>query len=217
MIIMTSTKLLLLVTCCSILVSLPQPALAATVQSPNCHIHGDPDVYGPGIRYGFYLQWAAILIFQFFVPSHADTIRPASAITVLAVYINTFRNFFHDSLVAIDWPMLWYLTAILVVWNLPSSMNALARTGGSLFVVMIILSVYYLASPWVIFRAWDFGIQHHCVVKSFFFVPISSTAHGWGHIPQSWLELGRRHRRGVGLGRHLGAVDVGDVVGQGLC
>jgi hypothetical protein len=106
--IFTATSLL-------ILALLSQSTLAATIQTTECDIIGEPDVYGPGVRLGFYLQCSSILIFQFLAPSYGDMMRPASAVTALAVYINTLRNLDLNSLVTIDWPILFFLTFILLV------------------------------------------------------------------------------------------------------
>jgi hypothetical protein len=92
--------------------------------------------------------------------------RPASAVTAFAVYINTLRNLDHNSLVTIDWPIL-FLTCLLLVFNLPTSMAAFKRTGGSLFTVMMVLSANYFACPWIIFRGWYNGRQAGCTVKAF--------------------------------------------------
>ena len=48
----------------ALLLSLSSSALAATIQTPECEIFGDPDVYGIGIRWSFYLQWAALVVFS---------------------------------------------------------------------------------------------------------------------------------------------------------
>lgn len=176
---MAFTKHPFIATSLVILALLSESALAATVQTPECDILGDPDVYGPGVRYGFYMQWASIVIFQFLAPLNAEIMRPASAVTVLAVYINTLRNLAHSSLVTIDWPILWFLTFLLVFFNLPTSAAGVRRTGGSLFTVMMVLAIYYLASPWIIFKGWHHGRQPGCTIKNFIFTSVDAYAHGW--------------------------------------
>lgn len=40
-----------------------------------CSFQGNSDIYGIGVRYGFYLQWLATLLITIFTPSEEDTVR----------------------------------------------------------------------------------------------------------------------------------------------
>ena len=161
-----------------LLLALCTPTSAITAQSPSCEIEGDPDIYGIGIRTGFYLQWAALVIILLFNPKDGDAHRTASAITTFAVYINTFRSMRQGSLVAIDFPLLWYLTSSLTIFNWPTSKVGFQKHGGSQAMVLIIWAMYYLAGPWVYFKGLQIGRQPGCDIKYFVFAPISIYAKG---------------------------------------
>jgi hypothetical protein len=154
------------------------PAFAITVQSPTCEIQGDPDIYGVGIRCSFYLQWASLVLILVFCPHEGAAHRTASTITTLAVYINAFRSSRHGSLVAIDFPLLWYLASILTFFNWPVTSVGLKRNGGSQAVVLVVLAMYYLAGPWVYFKGLQIGRQPGCDVKYVIFAPISIYSKG---------------------------------------
>lgn len=155
------------------------PANARTIQTEQCDIYGDPDVYGPGVRYGFYLQWGALIIFLLAAPDRADIARAANSITTFAVYVNVFRSLHEHSLVTVDWPLLWYITSALSFWNIPVSENGAKKSGGPIFINFIIYSMYYMASPWVFFKAWVYGRQPGCQIKYFLFRPINVYSHGF--------------------------------------
>jgi hypothetical protein len=151
----------------------------ATVQDSDCNINGDPDVYGPGIRISFYLQWASMVIFQIVNPNEVEIARTSIAITALAVYINAFRNFHNGSLIAIEYPILWYFTQLLLFWNWPVSEKGAKKTALSVTIICWIFSMYYAVAPWVFWKAWQYG--HHnssCHVYSFIFTPINAYSHG---------------------------------------
>ncbi|KAF1998289.1 hypothetical protein P154DRAFT_261877 [Amniculicola lignicola CBS 123094] len=157
----------------------PILAAATSIQHKTCNISGDPDVYGPGVRYGFYLQWAAITLFLFACPEKANIARTASTLSVLSVYINTFRNFQKRSVIGIEWALLWYLTSALLLYNLPVSKKGAQKSGGSLSAMLLIFSMYYMASPYVFFAALEYGKQPGCDLKVFLFTPISIYAKGF--------------------------------------
>ena len=161
------------------LVALCAPTSAITAQSPSCEIEGDPDIYGIGIRCGFYLQWASLVIILLFTPKEGASHRTASTITTLAVYINTFRSMRQGSLVSVDYPLLWYLTSNLTFFNWPVSAVGYKKHGGSQAMVIVIWAMYYLAGPWVFFKGLQIGRQPGCDVKYFIFVPISIYSKGF--------------------------------------
>lgn len=66
---------------------------------------------------------------------------------------------------------------------------------------MMVLSVYYFACPWVIFRGWYNGRQAGCAVKSVLFVPTNAYTHGWMiFIKVSWS---------LGVAAGIGCVGIG--------
>jgi hypothetical protein len=164
---------------------------AATTQTSDCQIIGDADVYGLGVRLSFYLQWVASLVQLFFCPEASATTRPAAVITILAVFINTLCRLRSDSLVAVDWSMLYSLLTCLLSWNYPvteAMWRGLDRTGGSYFVLFVILAIYQIMCPYVIFTAWDYGRQPGCSAKFVFWATIDAYSKGWTiFLKASWV------------------------------
>jgi hypothetical protein len=156
--------------------------LAATMQTSDCQIIGDPDIYGPGVRLGFYLQWVASLIQLFFFPEASGTTRSAAIVTVLAVFINTLCNLRSDTLVAVEWSMLYSIIICLLGWNIPITeemRRGLDKTGGSYFVLFVIIAVYQIMCPYIIFNIWDYGRQPGCNAKFIFWTSIDAYSKGW--------------------------------------
>jgi hypothetical protein len=155
---------------------------AATTQTPDCRIDGDPDVFGLGIRISFYLQWAALLIQLFCRLEAAASARSAAVITFSAVTINTLRNLHSESLVAVEWTMLYSIFTLLITWHIPITeitRRELDRTGGTYFVLFLILALYQILCPYIIFHAWEYGRQPHCSANVIFWAPIDAYSQGW--------------------------------------
>jgi hypothetical protein len=165
--------------------------VAATTQTSDCQIIGDADIYGIGVRLSFYLQWVASLVQLFFCLEASATTRPAAVITVLAVFINTLYNLHSDTLVAVEWSMLYSLLTCLLSWNIPireAMWHGLDKTGGSYFVLFLILAVFQIMCPYIIFEAWDYGRQPGCGVKFIFWATIDAYSKGWTiFLKVSWV------------------------------
>jgi len=169
---------LLLVT----LVLLVTSSVAVThfVEDPrSCQIIGDTDVYGIGIRLGYYLQWVAVLFATVLAPAEAATARTASNIVNLAVLINTFYSASNDGLIAADWWIVFWMTITLSVFNVPCSDKALMEGLGRLGVGEILYSIFLFAQPWLYFRGLDIGGKPGCVVKVFLFAEIDVYSRAW--------------------------------------
>ena len=163
----------------SFLATTPLLAHAISVQNPDCTVEGDSDIYGIGVRIGYYLQWASIVISFFTAPKYASTARVASIITTLAIYIVALRNMQQGTLVALDYPLLWEITTLLLLFNWPTTENSFKRHGGALAVMLLTWAIYYFASPWAYFKALDQGKQPNCVVYTFIFTPIDMNSNGF--------------------------------------
>jgi hypothetical protein len=163
----------------TLLAILPTLTKAATIQNKDCTIQGDSDVYGPGIRYGLYFQWAATVLFLFFCPERVNIARSASAILTLAVYINFFRNVRDGNLVSIEWLLLFNIFTALLLGSYPTTLHGLRKGGGTVAVVFLIFAAYYVGTPYVLFRSWTNGRQPNCDIKDFIFVPVSVYSNGW--------------------------------------
>ncbi|KAI9773182.1 MAG: hypothetical protein M1840_008303 [Geoglossum simile] len=145
----------------------------------NCTIYGDVDVYGPGIRLGYYLQWVAVLFATWMAPDQAKTARTAANIITIAVFTNTFRGATHGSLVAAEWWIVLWLTLVLSLLNFPTDKAAFKQSTGSVGVMLLLWCMITAAQPWLYFKGLDQGHKDGCVVKVFFFTGINVYNHVW--------------------------------------
>ncbi|KAH0551611.1 hypothetical protein GP486_007172 [Trichoglossum hirsutum] len=158
------------------------PAIATTRfdKAPgSCKIIGDADVYGPGIRYGYYLQWAAIMLATWMAPEQAKNARIATNVITIAVFANTFRGAREGSLVAAEWWIVLWLTFFLSLHNFPADLKRASGSGG---VMLMLWSMITAAQPWLYFKGLDIGHKPNCVVKVFFFTGINVYNHVWRTI-----------------------------------
>ncbi|KAH0543557.1 hypothetical protein FGG08_002118 [Glutinoglossum americanum] len=156
-----------------------QSALAKTYfedKPGSCKIFGDTDVYGIGIRLGYYLQWVAVLFATWIAPEQAKTARTAANIITVAVFANTFRGAQEGSLVAAEWWIVLWLTFVLSLLNIPDDWK---RSSSSFGVMLILWCMITAAQPWLYFKGLDTGHKHGCVVKVFFFTGINVYNHVW--------------------------------------
>src|SRR2546430_9844776 len=132
----------------------PTAAITQFKDEPgSCHIIGDPDVYGLGIRISLYLQWIATLIAIFTADANrADMARTNSNIICAALYVNFFRNGANGSIVAVEWSLLWYMTFCLLLANFPFTKKGWARPRGSTLVMFLLWAIYYISWPWIFFQ-----------------------------------------------------------------
>src|SRR5579859_6772859 len=99
------------------------PGTALTIFDPNdpksCKIIGDADIYGIGIRIGFYLQWASVLFAIWLVPEVTKNIRINTNIVTTALYINLFRGAHLNGLIFLEGFLVFWMTVLLLAGNVP--------------------------------------------------------------------------------------------------
>jgi len=77
-----------------------------------CHLYGDADLYGKGVRYSFYLQCvAAIFASALHLKSDLHNLRVGFNLIMLSVLVALIRNTMQGSLVMLE----WYIVYILVI------------------------------------------------------------------------------------------------------
>jgi uncharacterized membrane protein YidH (DUF202 family) len=82
-----------------------------------CHLNGDPDLYGLGIRLGFYLTWA-ILILAVGLGITDEAMAPRNNVIILfsAIFVVLIRNAYQGSFALFEW---WIIDVIRVGLILP--------------------------------------------------------------------------------------------------
>ncbi|KAL4911172.1 hypothetical protein BDW74DRAFT_172636 [Aspergillus multicolor] len=163
-----SIRLALLTT---LLLSLVRPTLQITeydADPTSCQIHGDGDVYGIGVRLGYYFSWVSGLIAVILNNRRAvrDTRRGVILIS-LAVFVITIKNTLDGGFAALEWsivfPMaIWAPLFVLLVPAFgdsedPPGAIALFALGGTVLVV----------HPWVWFTRVQQGRREGCDVDTF--------------------------------------------------
>jgi hypothetical protein len=152
-----------------IIQSLAVPATANTVFSPepgSCQIIGDGDVYGPGIRLSYYLQWASGIISTLIdAPDDINRSRTAANIITLAVFINCIRDSIEDGLMSIEWIIVSYLVLVSNLGLLPWRWDMLYEGRSSLGWSLILLCIQWLIEPWLYFSGIKQGIKEGCELK----------------------------------------------------
>ncbi|KAI6081158.1 hypothetical protein F4821DRAFT_249884 [Hypoxylon rubiginosum] len=58
------------------------------METNTCAIHGHAEVYGLGIRLGFYLQWFSVILASWLAPAEVHLIRHMNAALLLATFIS---------------------------------------------------------------------------------------------------------------------------------
>lgn len=158
------------------------PAAATTHFSdePNsCQIIGNPDIYGIGIRLGFYLQTAAVLLAIWFAPRQTSIARAASNVISIAVLANTFRDSTRGSLVAIEWYIVIWMVVILPLSNVPMTKALLRVSAPSYGIMLTIICMVIYSQVWLAYHGFEIGHKPGCDAKIFLFRGISVYHSTW--------------------------------------
>ena len=148
---------------------------------PNsCVVLGDPDVYGKGIRIGYYLQWAAVILAVWIAPSIANQARSATNIITISVFINSFRGAHVDkSLMIVEWYIVQQLAFWLLVANIPLSGPAFKRHAGSVATTCLLYAAVGVFPVWLYWFGLHQGAKPGCTPKVIFYAPIHAYSRGW--------------------------------------
>ena len=154
----------------SLIFILVSPAAAATRYaegSGNCEIVGDADVYGLGIRLNYYLQWVAVVFATWIAQEQVEPARLLSYSVTVSVYVNTFLNVSHGSLVAVEWWIVYSMTFVLTLGFIPTKTILSNRTWFSFGILGFIWLMIVADQLWVWFKGVDVGHKEGCAVKVF--------------------------------------------------
>ena len=105
------------------LACLPAFVSAEMHYSPNlesCEIVGDADLYGPGVRCGFYLNWAAMCLAITLVPDHAIltfiSINWLNLSTFICFFVNMFQRGVDKGFYIIESEIMVFETLVLNIF-----------------------------------------------------------------------------------------------------
>lgn len=153
-----------------------------------CHLYGDPDLYGIGIRLSFYLTW-----FGFFAAvalgkeEEISGIRRGFNIVALAVLINTYISAANGSFAVLEMTIVSYLVVVLSVYfSIPlrrpkiKSLEDFNIFESEFFLedplgiatTMLIDAGFFASQPWIYFKIIRQGSKSICdpkiwILKSF--------------------------------------------------
>ena len=138
--------------------------------SKPCTLIADDDVYGIGIRYSLYFQWAAVLLATWVAPNDARFARTVTNIVTIAVVANTLkRPVGSASVVVIEWWIVILNTFVLQLGNVPFSRRLIGASASSLGAMLMLWSLILFVNCWVWFRGADLGRKDGCDVKIWLF------------------------------------------------
>jgi hypothetical protein len=67
-----------------------------------CSIAGNSDMYGPGIRISFYLQWTSYILAPWIAPSEVPSLRLATSLSIFVTFVALVLQVMKDSLHAVE-------------------------------------------------------------------------------------------------------------------
>ncbi|KAL4765791.1 uncharacterized protein BDW70DRAFT_155443 [Aspergillus foveolatus] len=137
----------------------------------SCDIVGDGDVYGIGVRLGYYFSWISGLTAVFFDnPKAVRDTRRAVILISFAVFIIIVRNTLNGSFALLEWSIVFPMAiwAPLLVVFFASIMNQDDAPGAISLVT--IMGAVLVTHPWVWFTRTQQGRRPECEVKGFIFV-----------------------------------------------
>ena len=172
------------------------PTDSIVVQSVQpCHLYGDPDIYGIGIRLSFYLQWFSIVVAVFFNETREIIItRRTFNVVALAVLINTYISVTNGSLAALEIFIVCTLVLSLSIYCMipfggnredespsinPFESKAFHEDPIGIGILLLIDSAFLFSQPWLYFVIINQGTKPLCTARIWIFTPIDIYSKGW--------------------------------------
>jgi hypothetical protein len=160
------------------------PTQALTSFSPEsqtpCKIIGDPDIYGLGVRLGFYLQYFSVVIALFLNPKAAHNARTNLNVFAAALFIHEFQSANNPkSIIMIEVLIVIYMTVFLTVFTFP--LQYLRQSTTSVSTMGIVYCAYMLWLPWLALNRQNQGLKPGCSVV-LLFGHVKSSNHNWQYF-----------------------------------
>lgn len=133
----------------------------------NCQIIGDPDVFGLGVRLGFYFQWATIVFATWIAPELVGPAQMMSNIVTISVYVNTFCGISESTVIAAEWWIVYFMTFVLSLGFVRTSTILQQTSRYSCGVSGVLWAMIIFGQCWLWFRGVDIGQKEGCTVKVF--------------------------------------------------
>jgi hypothetical protein len=144
----------------------------------SCRLVGDPDIYGIGVRVGYYFAWfAGIIALLTKNPRASSDNVKATVILSLSIWIILVMNTTRGSLASFE----WYLVSQIQFLMLGSVANQVvynpswATIGSVLGVVLL----YWGIQPWPHFSLANQGRREDCELYGFVFAPFDFYSTGF--------------------------------------
>lgn len=107
----TTTHFLGLVILCHVFSS--DAATHYSIISDSCHIIGDTDLYGIGIRLGLYLGWASLVVASLIAPSQSRPAGLGAFVITVSMLVSMATSPSQDRHAVYDVVIVWYETTVL--------------------------------------------------------------------------------------------------------
>ena len=128
----------------------------------SCKIIGDPDIYGPGIRISFYLQWVSLMLAIWLAPETTKNIRISTNIVSLALFINVFRS--AHSLVFLEFYLVSWMTIYLLLANMPLTKALLRKSLADVTAMLVLWFMFTCAQVFMYSKGLHVGDRKDCIV-----------------------------------------------------
>lgn len=147
----------------------------------TCHILGDTDIYGLGVRLGFYLHYFSTIFAIWLDPTASCSVRTQLNIFTIAVFINVYRTAKSEgSLFMLEFFIVTNMTLFLTMGTVPITLRQLWISKTSVCTMAVLWIVWMFASPWVAFKEQLSGRKPGCSVNLvLFFVPVDAYSSVW--------------------------------------
>ena len=93
--------------------ALPSDAATHYSTTDSCHIIGDTDLYGIGIRLGMYLQWASLVIASLIAPSQSRPAGLGAFVITVSILVAMATSPSQDAKAVYDVVIVFYETTVL--------------------------------------------------------------------------------------------------------
>lgn len=166
-----------------------------------CHIYGDPDLYGLGVRLSFYITWGSlILAVAFNADREIRSARRAFNVVALAVLVNTYISVKNGSFAALEvFIVCNFVIALSFFFLLPFSVgssgaensagaidsndtNETTATSKDIIGIGIssfIHAAFLCSQPWLYFTVPRQGSKPGCDAKIWISLTVHISGNGW--------------------------------------